>query len=563
MDNLAYLRDIVVILGFAIVIVTVFHRFKLPSIAGFILAGILVGPQGLGLVNDVHQVEILAEVGVALLLFGIGLELSLEKLRRLWKLILTGGFLQVGLSISVVFIISKFFGLADNTALFIGFLIALSSTAIVLRELQQRGDVDAPHGRLTLGILVFQDFSVIPMILVIPLLSSSESSAKDLLGALIWACIIIVGVLFGARIIIPRILNVIARTRQRHLFIMAVFTICIGTAWLISSAGVSLAIGAFLAGLIVAESEYRHQALADLIPFREVFASLFFVSIGMLLIPSIIIENYFLILMLLTAIIVGKFIIVFITAAIIRLPLRVCLLAAVALTQVGEFSLVLSYAAKGTGLLDKSLEINLISAVILSMFITPFAIPFGPRLAAVAGRLRIFTRLFKTAIDEGAVDKIQTIHSHIIVGGYGFAGQELAQTLDECDIPYVIVDLNIDNVRKAGRKGRHAYFGDVTNHEVLEHLRAGYAKELVLLINDPGAAERAVKVARSLAPNLYIVVRTQYMLDIKPLLAAGANDVISAEQEAAVEVASRLLNRHQVESPQIAKRCSQIRNRHN
>lgn len=562
MDNLGYLRDIVVILSLAIVIVTVFHRFKLPSIAGFILAGIFVGPQGLGLVNDIHQVEILAEIGVALLLFGIGLELSLEKLRRIWKLVLAGGFLQVGLSISVAFVVSKFWGLPNNTAIFIGFLIALSSTAIVLRGLQQRGEVDAPHGRLTLGILVFQDFSVIPMILVIPLLSSPDSSAGDLLSALMWACIIVVGVLFAARIIIPRVLNVIARTRQRHLFIMTVFIICIGTAWIISSLGVSLAIGAFLAGLIVAESEYRHQALSDLIPFREVFASLFFVSVGMLLAPGIIIENIILILILLATIILGKFVVVFITAMIIRLPLRVCLLAAISLAQVGEFSLVLSHAAHGTGLLEKSLETNLISAAILSMFMTPFAMSLGPHLAAGVGRLRFLTGLLKVATAEDAVDDVRTMHNHVIVGGYGFAGQELSQALDECGIPYVIVDLNIENVRKAVNKGRHAYFGDITSHEVLKRLRVAHAKEFILLINDPGAAERAVKIARSIAPNLYIVVRTYYLLDIEPLLTVGADEVIPAEREAAVEVASSLLNRHQVEPRQIAKHCTRIRSRH-
>ena len=562
MDNLAYLRDIIVILGLAVVIVTIFHRFKLPSIAGFILAGIFAGPQGFGLVNDIHQVEIFAEIGVALLLFGIGLELSLEKLRRLWKLVLAGGFLQVGLSISAAFIVSKLWDLPNNTAIFIGFLVALSSTAIVLRELQQRGEVDAPHGRLTLGILVFQDFSVIPMILVIPLLSGAGSSTGDLLSALVRACIIIVGVLFAARIIIPRVLNIIARTRQRHLFIMAVFLICIGTAWIISSAGVSLAIGAFLAGLIVAESEYRHQALADLIPFREVFASFFFVSVGMLLAPGIIIENIILILVLLVAIMTGKFVIVLITAAIIRMPLRVCLMAAISLAQVGEFSLILSHAAQGTGLLEKSLETNLISAAILSMFITPFAMSLSPYIAARAGRFRVLSRLLKVAATKDAFDDVRTIRNHIIVGGYGFAGQELSQTLDECGIRYIIVDLNVENVWRASHKGRLAYFGDITSPEVLERLGIMHAKELVVLINDPGAAERAVKVARSLVQNLYIVVRTSYLLDIEPLLASGADEVIPAEREAAVEVASLLLNRYKIEPRQIAKHCSRIRSRH-
>jgi len=561
MDNLVYLRDLVVILGFGVLIVTLFHRFKLPSIAGFILSGILVGPQGLGFVSDAQQVEVLAEVGVALLLFGIGLELSLEKLRRLWKPILAGGFLQVGLSILAAFAVSKFCGLPGKSALFVGFLVSLSSTAIVLRGLQQRREVDAPHGRLTLGILVFQDFSVVPMMLVIPLLTRTDILTGDLLGTMMQSLAIVVGVLLAAQLIIPRVLNLIAKTRQRQLFILAIFLICIGTAWLITSSGASLAIGAFLAGLIVAGSEYRHQALADLISFREVFASLFFVSVGMILSPSIIIENIIPILILLAAIMVGKSAIVFVTAMILRMPLRVCLLTAVALAQVGEFSLVLSFAAQGTGLIEKSLESSLISAAILSMFLTPFAISFGPQLAAGVGKLRRLTRLLDITTAEDASDIIRTMRNHVIIGGYGFAGRELAQALKECGIPYVIVDLNVENVRKASQEAGEAYFGDVTSHDVLKKLGIEYAREFVLLINDPNATEQAARVARRLAPDLFIVVRTYYLLDIEPALAAGADDVIPAEREAAVEVTSRLLDRHQVDPKRIVAHCYQIRSR--
>ncbi len=559
MDELTYLRDLVVILGFGVLIVAVFHRFKLPSVAGFILAGTFVGPQGLGLVNDIHQVEVLAEIGVALLLFSIGLELSLDRLRRLWKLILMGGLLQVGLSILVAFLVSRLFGLPGNTAIFIGFLVALSSTAIVLRGLQRRGEVDAPHGRFTLGILVFQDFAVVPMMLAIPMLSDPGAFDQSVLGSMARSVAIVIGVFLAAYLIVPRVLRLVTMTRQRQLFILTVFLICIGTAWLITSSGASFAIGAFLAGLVVAGSEYRHQALADLLSFREVFASLFFVSIGMLLAPLIFIENIIPIMLLLAAIMIGKAVIVFATAFVLRLPLRVCLLAAVALAQVGEFSFVLSYAAKGTGLIDVSLESNLISAAILSMFLTPFAISFGSQLAAGVGKLHRLTHLLEVPTAEDAAGVVRTMSDHVIIGGYGFAGRELAQALIKCEIPLVIVDLNVENVRKAARETGDAYFGDVTSHEVLEKLEVARAKELVLLINDPGAAEHAVRVARRLAPDLFILVRTHYLLDIESLLAVGADEVIAAEREAAVEVTSFLLSRRQVDSQLIVAQCCRIR----
>jgi len=559
MHELTYLRDLLVILGFAVIIVTLFHRFKLPAIAGFILSGVIVGPQGLALIDDVEKVELLAEVGVALLLFAIGLELSLDKLKRIWKLVVIGGSVQVGLSILVTIIVSILFGLPTYTAVFIGFLVALSSTAIVLRGLQQRGELDAPHGHLIMGILVFQDFSVVPMMLAIPILVGTNLPAEMLIFALLQSLIIIVVILLAALFIVPRILNLVAKTRQRQLFILTVFLICIGTAWLITSSGASLAIGAFLAGLVVAGSEYRHQALADLISFKEVFASLFFVSVGMLLAPSILAENVVLIFLLLGAILVGKSTIVFVTALIMRMPLRVALMTAVALAQVGEFSFVLLFSIQGEGLLEKSLESSLIAAFILSMFLTPFALSFGPRLAAGLGKFALLKKLFEVVTAEDVSRETSKLFNHVIIGGYGFAGRELSGALKSCGIPYVVVDLNVENVRKATQDGVDAFFGDVTNHEVLLKLGVKQAKELVLLVNDPTAAEQALRVARKLAPELFIVVRTHYLLDVESILAAGADEVIPSEREAAVEVTARVLGRHEVDRRQIDSQCLDIR----
>lgn len=559
MHELTYLRDLLVILGFAVIIVTLFHRFKLPAIAGFILSGVIVGPQGLALIEDVEKVELLAEIGVALLLFAIGLELSLDKLKRIWKLVVIGGSVQVGLSIIVTIVVSILFGLPTNTAVFIGFLVALSSTAIVLRGLQERGELDAPHGHLIMGILVFQDFSVVPMMLAIPILVGTNLPAEMLILALLQSLFIIVVILLAALLIVPRILNLVAKTRQRQLFILTVFLICIGTAWLITSSGASLAIGAFLAGLVVAGSEYRHQALADLISFKEVFASLFFVSVGMLLAPSILAENAVLIFLLLAAILIGKSVIVFMTALIMRMPLRVALMTAVALAQVGEFSFVLLFSIQGEGLLEKNLESSLIAAFILSMFLTPFALSFGPRLAVGLGKFALLKKLFEVVTAEDASRETSKLSNHVIVGGYGFAGRELSGALKSCGIPYVVVDLNVENVRKATQDGVDAFFGDVTNHEVLIKLGVKEAKELVLLVNDPTAAEQALRVARRLAPKLFILVRTHYLLDVESILAAGADEVIPSEREAAVEVTARVLGRHEVDRKQIDAQRLDIR----
>ena len=559
MDGLVYLRDLIIILAISVAVVAILDKLKIPAIAAFILAGMLVGPKGLGLIDDMQQVEVLAEIGVALLLFSIGLELSLDRLKRLFKLILIGGVVQVGLSIAVVFLIALSFNVPPNTAVFMGFIVAVSSTAIVLRGLEARGEVDTSHGRLTLGILLFQDLCVVPMMMAIPFLSGKGISPLDIIIIIGKAAVVIAGVLFASRLIVPRVLHQIARTRQRHLFVIAVFLICIGTAWLTAIAGVSLALGAFLAGLVVAGSEYRHQAIADLIPFKEVFLSVFFVSVGMLLIPSQLVNNMVPIILLLFAVLAGKFIIVFLTAWIMRLPLRVMILAGVSLAQIGEFSFLLIRSAQGTGLLDERSMVNLIAVAILSMLLTPFALSIGPKIVAGVRRVMVVTHLLGVVPACEADESGQKWRNHIIIGGYGFAGKELALVLRRTGIPYLVVDLNVDNIHRAVANGDPAFFGDVTSPEVLKRLGIERARELVLVINDPAASIQAVKAARQIAPDIFISVRTRYILDVDPLMKAGASEVIPAEVEAAVEVAARVMDRAQLKDKKTQEEIERIR----
>jgi len=309
----------------------------------------------------------------------------------------------------------------------------------------------------------------------------------------------------------------------------------------------------------VAGGEYRHQALADMISFREIFASLFFVSVGMLLLPQTILSNLVPIIAILSAILLGKSAIVFITALVMRMPLRVCLISALALAQIGEFSLILLYAIQGTGLVASSIENNLVSAAILSMMITPFFMSFGPKLAAGLGKFTRLKHLIEVDSAEDVADTIRKMRNHLVVAGYGFAGKELSQVLAENKIPFIIVDLNIENVRRASREVGNAVFGDITSETVLAQLGIQRARELVLLINDPTASEQAVRIARAAAPQLFITVRTTYLLDIEPLLVAGANEVVPAEREAAVQVMMQVLTRQQVDSTKITSRALEIR----
>ncbi|MBN2432034.1 MAG: cation:proton antiporter [Acidobacteria bacterium] len=558
MIQIELLGDLVIILAVAVVVVTLLHRLRVPSIAGFIVVGLLIGPNALGFIRDVHQIELLAEVGVVLLLFGIGLELSLERVRQLWRYVLLGGAVQVGLTILVTAGLAVQFGATWPVAVFMGFIVAVSSTAIVLRGLAVRGELETPHGRLVLGILIFQDLAVVPMMLVVPVLAGSGASLGQTAAALGIALAVLVGILVAAGVVVPRLLEIISRTRQRDLFVLGVFTICLGTAWLVSLAGISLALGAFLAGLVVAGSEYRHQALADLIPLREILASIFFVSIGMLLDVGAIGQNILAILGLLAAIIVGKFILVSLAAALLRLPLRISLLTGLILAQVGEFSFVLFKAAAKQNLLPSPLDDNLLVAVILSMVITPLLIVAAPHLSYNLGKIPWLKRRLRLPTTDDA-DAEKSWRNHVIIAGYGLAGQELATTLQQRAVPFLVVDLNPANIRLAAGRNQPVYFGDIAQADVEEHIGLARARLLVVAINDTRAVVRAVRLAHQAAPGVPIFARTTYLQDVDRIRRAGAAQVVCAEVESAARLNELLLDHLCVSDDECRDRLTDIR----
>jgi CPA2 family monovalent cation:H+ antiporter-2 len=362
----------------------------------------------------------------------------------------------------------------------------------------------------------------------------------EVLTALATAIGVLAAVLLGARVLVPRLLALVARSRQRDLFVLGVFLACFGTAYAVTGAGISLALGAFLGGLVVAGSEFRHQAMADLVPMREALASVFFVSIGMLLDLPTIAEDGVLIVLLLAAILVGKFILVFLTAAVMRLPLRVCVLTGAALAQIGEFSFVLLRASGSSGLVPEPLGTQLLVAIILSMAITPIFLAVGPHLAAGASRVPLLERLLKVRYPEAAASA-GFLERHVIVAGYGMAGERVAEALQQASVPFVILDLNPENVRRAAADGYPSFYGDVTSREVLEHFGIDQALELVIAVNDPEAAVRAIRAVRNLSPKLRILARTAYEIDRERLLQHGADRVVVAEEAAARELTEQVM----------------------
>ena len=558
MHDMDFLRDLVLVFAAAVPVVALLRWAGIPTIAGFLVAGAVIGPNVLGLIPHVEQVELLAEVGVVLLLFGIGIELSPGRLKRLWRPVLLGGSLQVGITTLLTLGIGLAFGLSAVAAVFLGFLMAVSSTAIVLRGLEMRGELQAPHGRLTLGILVFQDLCVVPMMLAIPILQNPAGFGVGPLLDLARTVSLVGIMLVAGKFLFPHLLHLIAKTRQRDLFIMTVVVLCLGTAWAMSRAGISLALGAFLAGLVVSDSEYRHQAISDLIPLREVLAGLFFVSVGMLFDPREVAASWVPVVGLFLAIVVGKGLVILMVGAVLRLPLRVSILAGGALTQVGEFSFVMSQASQGRILPDSLAEPFLI-ATILSMVITPLALALGPHLAAGAGRLLPLTRMLQVRTPEDDPDLENILSDHVIIAGYGLSGSQLARSLMDVGVPYVVLDLNPENVRAATERLDPAFFGDVTSPDVLRHLALAKARELVVSINNADAATRAVRAAREIAPTVHILVRAQYDVDLQRLLESGASEVVVAERESAAAVTKLVLRRCEASTAVIAAETARVR----
>jgi len=447
------LNDIVVIFGLAIAVLFICHRLRVPAVVGFLLTGIFVGPYGFGLVKAVHEVEILAEIGIVLLLFTIGIEFSLEKLLQIRKSVLMGGSLQVLLTFLATLFIARRFGQAFGEAVFIGFLVALSSTAIVLKLIQERAEVDSPHGRTTLGILIFQDIIIVPMILVTPLLAGATGNLGESVLVLLAKGIgIILLVMVSTKWIVPQVLYQITRTRNQEVFLLSVVVICFGVAWLTSKAGLSLALGAFLAGLIISESKYSHQALGNILPFRDVFTSFFFVSIGMLLDVGFLFQQPGTIALIALGVLVLKSIIACFATVLLGSPFRTSILVGLALSQVGEFSFILSRTGVEHGLLAGNIYQMFLAFSVLSMAATPFIITLAPRAADIILRFPLPKRLISGFYPVPEI-KVKNKKDHLIIIGFGVNGRNVAHAARVAGIPYAVIEMNPKTVRNEQAQG--------------------------------------------------------------------------------------------------------------
>jgi CPA2 family monovalent cation:H+ antiporter-2 len=554
------LKDILLIFGLAIAVLLLCHRLRVATIVGFLVTGILAGPHGLGLISAQKEVEILAEIGVVLLLFTIGIEFSLANLIRIKRLVLLGGGLQVVITILVIAAIFTMAGAPSGQAVFLGFLASLSSTAIVLKLLQEKSEVESPHGQFTLAVLIFQDVAVVPMMLLTPFLAGTAAPSHGPVLLLVAKGISFLGlVLVSAKWVVPHLLFLIARTRSRELFLLSSLVICFAVAFLSFALGLSLALGAFMAGLIVSETEFSHETLGNIIPFRDVFTSLFFVSIGMFLDVKFLVHHPAAILSMTLAVVIVKSLFAGLGVLVLGFPIRTGIMAGLALCQVGEFSFILFMKGAEYGLLQGQFYQYFLDISVLTMGVTPFIIAAASFIADSVLKLPLPARLKRGFSSAPKMKKRITLKDHVIIVGFGFNGRNIARAAKLAGIPYVIIEMNPRTVKEEREKGEPIHYGDASQTAVLEEADLKDARVLVVVISDPIAIRRITAAARKQNPRLFVVARTRFVTEMKELYELGADEVIPEEFETSMEIFSRVLAKYLVPRDEIEKRITEAR----
>jgi monovalent cation:H+ antiporter-2, CPA2 family len=536
-----FLREAVLLLAAAIGVILLSARVRIPSVVGFLITGVLIGPSGLALIGEAERVELFAEIGVVFLLFSIGLEFSLERLAQIRRFFFTGGTAQAALTTGAIAALALGLGFSPSRAVFFGFLATLSSTALVLKLLADRRELDSPHGRIVLGILLFQDFLIVPMIILTPVLGGTiEATPAGLAGRFLLGLAVVGLVFVAGRYLMPRVLHLLVAARVREVLVLGVLAICLGLAWLTDALEFSLALGAFIAGILISETEYSHQVVAEVLPFRDVFNSIFFISIGMLLDVGFALAAPVQVLGLAAILLGVKALTGFAAVWLLRFPARLIVISSLSLAQVGEFSFVLLEVGREHGLMGEGGLFQLfLAAAILTMLATPVLMAVAPKLSRQAGGLGA-----ERPEEEAAAEERR--HDHVILAGFGVGGANVARVLRAAGLRYVVVEFDGVVAQRARKAGEPVLFGDVTRPEILEHAGIERARVLVFMISAPESVERSVLTARQMNPSLHIIARTRRVGEIEALHRYGADEVVSEEFETSIEVFTRVLQRYHV-----------------
>jgi len=536
LHDIPILGSLVVIFSLTLPISYIFHRLKCPAVIGYLLTGVVIGPHAFGLIKDAHYIEVLSEIGIVLLLFTVGMELSLSTLIKNMKTVVGSGATQFFLNSTVFTLGALIWGMEPLQAIFFATLLSISSTAIVLKSYTDRNELDTYHGQISAGILLFQDLLVIPLMLLAPFLAGVEELELNRLGWVMLKSAIGIGAIFlGARLLVPRLLKAFVKLGDREMLLLLIILICMVGAWGAQEFGISLAMGAFIVGLILSESEYSHDLIPDILPFRDFFSSLFFISIGMMLQVQFLYENFFAVLGITLLILTVKGGLNVISVWVIERSWYRSVVSGFRLTQVGEFSFVILGAFIGSGTI-KDIDFQaFLACAILSMLLTPFWMPLSLSLAK-----RVIN------IDTTKIPDLKklapSITDHVIISGYGSIGQYLARILTETRVPFIIVDRDHEGISAATAKGLKAVYGDLSKKTIQDLCVVQHARALVFTSGSSQVIKSASLQARNINKGIYILVMSGSTQDVVDYLSIGVNRVISSEFEATVELFSRILN---------------------
>ncbi len=555
------LQDILVIFALSSFVNFLFTKIRIPTIIGYLVTGVITGPYLLGLVGSPHQIELMAEVGVVLLMFTIGLEFSINHLLKIRKIVFAGGMMQLVLTAGTAMLIALLYRLNWKGALFVGFLTALSSTAVVLKLMQERSEVTSNYGRTVLGILIFQDIVVIPMLLFAPLLGEGGSlvSREHELILLLLKTAFLVGLVYvGNRWLMPKLLSMIAHTKNQELFMMSIFVICLSVALLTSSMGISLAFGAFLAGLMVSESEYSHNAFGQLLPFKDIFTSFFFVSIGMLLNLGFVAKHPGLVISTVLMVLAVKIIFAGVTAFTLGHTLRGTILVGFALCQVGEFSFILAQSGLQYKIIPEYYYQLFLAVAVISMIVTPLLMMTSRRFADWMLTYPLPRVLVEGLFPLSRID-IPEYRGHAVFIGKDSRALNLSAMAKHLRLPYVSIVFDPGTVKKMQEKGETVIYGDAVNEPILRKAYVETADVVVVSVGNMITAMAVIEKVRRLNTHAYIIVRTKYVFDIEELYKAGANQVIPEEFETAISLLERVLKRKLVPQREINMIVANIR----
>ena len=548
--------DIVIIVLAALLGGLLAQRLKQPLVLGYILAGVLIGPFTGGAVSDAHEVEQLAEIGVALLLFALGLEFSLSELKPVKLVSLAGGPIQILLTIGYGFLIGRLLGWETGPALWLGGLASLSSTMVILKTLMAQGMMGTLSSRVMIGILIVQDLAVVPLLILLPQLTN-PTAGLPLLGVAVLKSVVFLGLmlLLGTRLL-PVLLAAVARWNSRELFVLSITTIGLGIGYATYLSGLSFAFGAFVAGMVLSESDYGHQALSDIIPLRDLFGLLFFTSVGMLLDPVFLIDNWLQVLQLVLLVAIGKGLIMTVTVRAFGYGNVIPLAVGLTMFQIGEFSFVLGQIGLAGGFLSSGQHALILSATIISMLLTPM----------ISGLTAPIYGLKKRFLQRESLETVnlprEGLHDHVVIAGGGQVGQYVAQILSQLEVPFVIIELGHRPMEACKKRGYPAIYGDAAQQTVLEAANLDEASQLLVTIPHITTTETIVRHVRQFHPTVNVVARAVGAGQMRALYADGVDMVILPELEAGLEIARQTLLNLRIPVPEIQKFTDSARREH-